>query len=93
MSGTSKEEHYGLRYHRFPRITIALNRCRLGGELRLRGLQHGRFRLEEIYDRVIVIVNSSMWLLVFIVETSVLQPRRGVHFLVVWLTVSKKNDS
>lgn len=88
MSGTPKEEHYYLRYHRLPRAIVALNRRWLGGELRLRGLQHGSFRLKKVYDRVIVIINSSMRLVVFVVEASVLQPRRGIHVLVVWLTIS-----
>lgn len=90
MSGTLKEEHYNLRYHRLPRIIVALNCCRLGGELRFRGLQHGSLRLEKIYDWVIVIVDSPRRLLVFVVEASILQSRRGIHILVVRLTISEK---
>lgn len=90
MSGTPKEEHYDLRYHRLPRVIVALNRCRLGDELRFRGLQHGSLRLEKVYDWVIVIVDSPVRLVVLVVEAAVLQPRRGIHVLVVRLTVPEK---
>lgn len=88
MSGTPKEEHYNLRYHRLPRAIVTLNRRRLGSELRLRGLQHGSFRFEKVYDRVVVIIDSPLRLVILVVEASVLQPRRGIHVLVIRLTVS-----
>lgn len=86
MSGTPKEELYVLSYHWFPRV-IVLN-CRwLRDVLRLGGLQHGSFWLEEVYDGVIVVVDSLLRLVVLFVEAPVLQSRRGVHFLVVRLAI------